>query len=224
MPPGVVAPECTPEPSDAWVRSISGRLIRWGRENRQDFPWRRKIPFWQALVVEVMLQRTKAEQVAPVFRELRARYGSARVFGQAPPTEITELLRPLGLRWRSELVARLAVEIGASNGRLPRTWDELQRLPGVGPYSAAAALSLHGGQRAPIIDSNVVRLVCRLTGQDYGPETRRKAWLKVLVDRLTPRADCRDYNYAVLDHSMTVCRVTSPRCDVCVLRASCCSG
>ncbi len=72
-----------------------------------------------------------------------------------------------------------------------------------------------------IVDSNVVRLLCRLTGQSYDGETRRKAWLRTLADRLTPRDSFRDFNYAMLDHAMLVCTVEDPGCRDCVLSAGC---
>ena len=175
-------------------------------------------------MVEVLLQRTRAAQVAPVFEELRRRYPSARDFGAASVEELAALIAPLGLRWRVPLLARLAREIGERRGRITRDVDALQRLPGVGPYAAAAVLSLHANMRAVIIDANVVRVLCRLVGEGYDGETRRRAWLGELADRLTPVDRYREYNYAVLDLAMSVCLPRSPRCDVCPLQARCATG
>ena len=79
------------------------------------------------------------------------------------------------------------------------------------------------GADAVIIDSSVVRVLCRLTGADYGPETRRKAWLRKLADDLTPD-DARNYNYSLLDLSMKVCTPRSPGCDICPLSSICVTG
>jgi len=169
-----------------------------------------------------VLLPTQARQVAPVFNALRSRYSAAMAFAGAQPLELREIFYPLGLRWRIEMLLKLAVEIGKVSGHIPLTEPELRRLPGVGEYAAAAALSLHAGRRAVIIDSNVVRLLCRLTGQDYHGETRRAPWLRKLADRLTPEVSFQRYGYALLDHSIKVCRPRSPLCSRCPLNSLCC--
>jgi len=73
---------------------------------------------------------------------------------------------------------------------------------------------LHGGKRAIIIDSNVVRWLCRMVGVEMTGETRRQSWLRELVEMLTPEKDCKQYNYAVLDFSMTICK-KNPICEIC---------
>lgn len=201
--------------------SFTQKVQRTGREHWRSFPWRNKLPFWQGLVTEFLLQRTRAQQVAPVFKAFRRRYPNAKAFAAAPEEEIRQLAEPLGLRWRGALLYRLAQEIGARNGRLPRDYQELQRLPGVGPYAAAAALSLHGNTRAVIIDSNIVRLLCRVKGVPYDGETRRKRWLREFAESLTPEKGFREYNYALLDLAMEVCRPRNPACEECPVNSMC---
>ncbi len=72
-----------------------------------------------------------------------------------------------------------------------------------------------------IIDANVVRVICRLVGEPYDGETRRKRWLMDLAERLTPERTFRDYNYALLDLAMVVCLPAAPRCRACPLAAVC---
>ena len=172
-------------------------------------------------MTEVLLLRTRAAQVLPVYRELFRRFPTARAFGAAEEEELAEIIRPLGLRWRVPLLAALAHEIGKRNGRLPRTQKELEKLPAVGPYAAASALSLHGGRRAVIIDANVVRVLARLVGREFDGETRRKRWLRDLAEYATPARDVREFNYALLDLGATVCRPRAPRCTVCPFEDLC---
>lgn len=172
-------------------------------------------------MVEVLLQRTRAAQVIPVFIELRRRYPTAIAFGSATERTLQILIAPLGLRWRAPLLARLAAEIGQRGGRLPRDLDELMTLPGVGHYVAGAALSLHGETRAVVIDSNTVRLISRVRGIEYGAETRREQWILNLFERLVPRIEHREFNYGLLDLAMTVCRPRSPHCEYCPLVTIC---
>lgn len=210
--------------SDEWVLAVRQRLTAWGPDHWQDFPWRRDIPFWQALVAEFFLLRTRASQVVPVFERFRSTYRSAESLGAATPGELEELIRPLGLRWRAPLFVALVRAIHERRGRLPRDLKKLRMLPGIGDYGAAAAASLHGGHRAVIIDANVVRVLCRLTGEPFDGETRRRKWLRDLAERLTPLGDSRAFNYALLDHSMTVCVPRLPRCSDCPLQTLCASA
>lgn len=169
----------------------------------------------------MFLQRTRASQVVPVFNEFRRKYRSASQFAQASEAEIAELIAPLGLRWRAPLLHQLAEELGARRGRLPHDQQTLEQLPGVGPYAAAAVLSFHAGQRAVIVDANVVRVLCRLVGEPYDAETRRKGWLMELAEELTPPRTFRDYGYGLLDLADSICRSGSPRCSNCPLNTVC---
>ena len=105
-------------------------------------------------------------------------------------------------------------------GSIPQTKSELMELPGVGEYVASSFLSFHAGQRSVIIDANVVRLITRMTGDEYDGETRRQRWLIDLADRLTPSRVYKDYNYGVLDLAMQVCK-SNPSCNVCPVSKHC---
>ena len=203
---------------------IARALTRWGRRNRREYPWREELPLWQALVAEVMLQRTRAEQVAPTFHRFREQYPSPAALGRASAEEITGLVGPLGLHWRGRILCQLAHEIARRDGELPLDPKALEALPGVGPYAAAATLSLHANRRAVLIDSNIVRVLCRLVGAEYDGETRRKRWLRDLAEAMTPPRAHRTYNYAVLDLAALVCRPRAPKCDECPIRAWCITG
>lgn len=224
---GVVPVEVTPTGEDfnaEVLGQIQATLREWGVEHGRAFPWRRPLPVWKALVVEVMLLRTRAEQVTAAFVSFDARYSTPEEFGSASEQDLKDLFAPLGLRWRVPLLLRLAQEIGRGGGRLPLEQRALELLPGVGQYAAAATLSLHGGVPAVLIDANTVRLIARLLGKAFDGETRRKSWLRLAAARLTPREGNRDFNYALLDLAATVCRPRRPRCGECPLRQWCATG
>ena len=212
-------------PSDEWVAEVRDAVLNWGITHSQSYPWRAPgLPIWQGLVAEFLLLRTRAGQAAPVFESIQRRYPDARSFGDAPEDCLNETIASLGLRWRQPLFVQLARAIADCDGHVPTTVDELKELPGVGDYVAAATAAFHGGSRAAIVDANIVRLLCRLTGREYDGETRRKRWLVDLADRLTPEVEFRDYGYAALDLSMTVCRPLRPLCVQCPLVAFCVTG
>ncbi len=204
--------------------AIARQLRRWGRRNVRTYPWRGQVPLWQALIAEVMLQRTHAQQVVPTFDQFRQRYRSPAALAEASDEELAELMKPLGLRWRARLLHGLAQEIARLDGVLPLDQPSLEALPGVGPYSAAATLSLHANRRAVLIDSNIVRVLSRLVGVAYGGETRRKRWFRELAEALTPPRAHRAYNYAVLDLAALVCLPRRPKCNECPVVRWCQTG
>ena len=200
-------------------------MLNWGATHSQSYPWRaRGLPVWQGLIAEFLLLRTRADQAASVFESIQGHYPDARSLGDAPEDHLSEMIASLGLRWRRPLFVQLARAIAERDGDIPTTVNELRELPGVGPYVAAATAALHAGNRAAIVDANIVRLLCRLTGQEYDGETRRKRWLLDLADRLTPEVEFRAYGYAALDLSMTLCRPRQPSCADCPLVDLCVTG
>lgn len=200
---------------------IQRRLLAWGRKNFASYPWRTERSPWISLAAEILLQRTRASQVAPIFRAFGDRYPTPQDLARESVGQLLDLTGSLGLRWRAPLMIRMA-GIVADRGSVPNSLEELSQLPGVGPYAGAAYLSLHGGVRAPIVDSNVVRWLGRMFGFSTHPESRRERRVLELADRLTPQRAFRAYNYAVLDLSMSVC-AKIPRCDVCPLAPDLCS-
>jgi A/G-specific adenine glycosylase len=186
------------------------------------FPWREERNPFHALVAEILLARTRAQQVLPVFLEVRRRYPTAVAMLRAGVADIRRVIRPLGLAWRAAVLYELAGHLARSRTRvIPRTMDGLRELPGVGGYVSASFLSFHCGVRAGIVDSNVVRLYSRLYGITAGPESHKSRAFADLAEVVTPRRSFRAFNYAVLDFTRDTCTPRAPRCVACPLRAEC---
>ena len=149
-----------------------------------------------------------------VYEQFVFAFSTPSKLGRAPLSRIETILYPLGLRWRAPLIKKLGRELEDRGGVPPGSMRELVTLPGVGPYAAAAYLSFHTKSRAVIVDANVVRFLCRLVGFEYDGETRRKPWLLDFADRMTPRQNAKQYNYAVLDFTMQIC-TNRPKCEQC---------
>lgn len=210
--------ECLP------ITAIQRRVLAWGRKNYQRFAWRGERDPWLTLIAEFFLQRTRARQVEPVFREFKSRYPTAASLVEAGPEAARRVLDNLGLYWRSPLLYEVARMVADRGGTPPETVEELALLPGVGRYTGAAWLSLQRDKRAVIIDANVARWLSRLSGRPQPADPRHCAWLRDLADQLTPRRAFRDYNYAVLDFTMIMCTRLLPRCKTCPLRKLCVFG
>lgn len=202
------------ELSPAQVDAIRHHLRVWGRENYKEFPWRSPAQAWHGLIAEVLLSRTRAPNVVPVYEKFVARFAEAKDLKTATLEEIEALIYSLGLRWRAPLLKQLCDHLAASEGRVPNSLEGLQKLPAVGVYVAAAMLSLHGGGRAVLVDVNVVRFLCRLVERPMDGETRRKRWLLDLADALTPHRKVHEFNYALLDFTMEICK-SKPECTRC---------
>ena len=194
--------------------------MSWGRAHYADFPWRSTENRFHALVAEIMLQRTRAEQVVPVFNAFSSQYPNAREVSSCNTEEILRILEPLGLRWRAKKIVELASEVVRRGNVVPDKFEELIELPGVGLYVASAYLSFHAETRATIVDSNAVRLWTRVFGITLSKEMRRNKEFLCLVDKITPAKGYRVFNYAVLDHTRTVCK-QKPLCKTCPINSSC---
>ena len=206
------------------IKSIQTQLSDWGGSHFRRFPWRRKLPLWKGLLVEIMLQRTAAAQVVQPFKIFDRKFPTATSLSALTITDLESIFAPLGLRWRIPLFLDLTRAIHQLNGRLPRSEQKLVKLPGVGPYSSAAALSLYGGVRAVIVDANTVRILRRIIGKDFGGETRRQQWLRDALEQVTPIEGYREFNFALLDFGAEICRPANPDCRICPIQELCVTG
>ena len=180
-------------------------IIEWEQNNYDSFPWRETDNDFHALIAELMLQRTRANQVVTIYNEFTSRYPTLKAAVKAEKNEMRDILSHLGLNWRIEKIIQLIEELKKYK-LVPDKYEELVKLPGVGDYVASAYLSLHRDKYRSIIDANAVRLWGRLFGFQTGPETRRKKKFKTLVDRITPTKNCRLFNLGVLDLSRKACK------------------
>ena len=203
-----------------WLRR---RLLSWFKRNGRSFPWRdpERTPY-EVVVAEILLQRTTAAGVARTYAGFLERYPSWEALAQAPLEGLENALRPLGL-WRQKAVALqlLAQLIEERGGVVPRSRAELERLPGIGPYTASAVLAIVYGRAEPLLDVNMARFLRRFFGSvelaTVGPER----WLHALALRLVSGKRSLQINWAVLDCGALVCQARRPRCQECPLRARC---
>ena len=201
--------------SETKINFFKKKIVMWGRENYFDFPWRTTQNHWHALVAEIMLQRTNALQVVPVYLDFTKRYKTPSDYML---DENIEVFESLGLHWREKLLRELAQTLATQ--KIPANRQELLKLPAIGDYIASAYLSMHLNKFDRIIDSNVVRLYGRYFGFTTDGETRRKRWLIELAEKLTPPRIFRDYNYALLDFTREICK-PKPLCEACPLNKHC---
>ncbi len=203
------------------IRNIRQRILNWGRNNYKDFPWRNPSRLWHALIGEVLLQRTRARNVVPVYEKFISRFPEAEMLEGARLEEIEQIVYPLGLRWRAPWLKKLCDYLAVTHGTVPCTYEKLLELPGVGPYVAAAMVSLHCKRYAALIDANTVRWMCRMVDRPMHGETRREKWLIKLAESITPHGNVHEFNYALLDFTMEIC-AKNPKCLQCPIGPQLC--
>jgi A/G-specific adenine glycosylase len=198
-------------------------LLDWFTANRRDLPWRRTRDPYAVWISEAMLQQTRVEVVVPYYERFLARLPDVRALAEAAEEEVLALWSGLGYYRRARSLRAAARRLVDDHGGVfPRTRSELLELPGVGPYTAGAILSIAFGLSEPLVDGNVARVLSRLFGLrepvGSGASTRR---LWALADDLVPARGAGDWNQALMELGATVCTSASPVCSACPLRASC---
>lgn len=198
-------------------------LISWGRENFRSFPWRMTEDPYRILIAEVMLHRTRALQVMPVYERFIQRYADIAALVQASREELQDLLYPLGLRWITDLLYTMVAELVVRfDGEIPHKKTDLLALSGVSDYIASAVRCFAWNQPEPLIDTNTVLIVGRMFGLEIKDSSRRNRKFRELISVLVDPDEPRAYNYALLDLAAQVCTKESPpMCNYCPVSSSC---
>jgi A/G-specific adenine glycosylase len=196
-------------------------VVDWYRPRRRLYPWRSARPdAYKILVSEVMLQQTQVARVASAFPEFLRRFPTVRSLARAPRGEVIRAWSGLGYNRRAVALSRAArLILRAHGGKIPADLGALQRLPGVGPYTASAVASIAFGVPVPAVDTNLGRVVARARMGAEAHEVRPSAVEKAAQAWLD-RADPGGWNQALMDLGREVCRPL-PRCAACPLSAAC---
>lgn len=207
---------------NARSREFLTRLLDWGHSHRRSFPWRQTRDPYAILVAELLLQRTAARQVLPVFSRFLIEFPNPMVLSGASLNQIKEIIASLGLPSRaSRLRSTARLLLKRHCGKVPTSEKELKNLPGVGRYAANAILCFAFDRDVPIVDTNVARIMKRVLSLRVGEEPHKQGKLWNLMRRILPSGRAREFNLSLLDLAHEICRPRNPRCEICPVNDYC---
>lgn len=198
-------------------------LTDWFAANARALPWREGYDPYHVWISEIMLQQTQMERGVAYFRRWIEALPDPAAVANAHEDDVFKLWEGLGYYNRARNLMRAAkVMLDQHGGRVPNKKDALLALPGIGPYTAAAVLSIAFGQDEPLVDGNVSRVLARVFDLDapLGEAATRKA-LWTLAGELLPTGRARDFNQGLMELGALVCRPRNPDCAACPLGALC---
>lgn len=205
------------------ARTFRRRLLAWYRQNGRDLPWRHTHDPYAILVSELMLQQTQVTTVIPYYEEWLRRFPTIEALAAAPESDVLHAWQGLGYYARARNLHAAARQIVDRHaGTFPRAAEELEKLPGVGRYTANAIATFAFDSALPIVEANTARLFARLlnlrTRIDSAPG-RNQLWSFATV--LLPTRNYREHNSALMDLGALVCIAGEPKCSVCPVRGFC---
>jgi A/G-specific adenine glycosylase len=214
------------QPAQNSVSLLRSHLLEWFDSARRELPWRRTSDPYRIWISEVMLQQTQVERVAGAagyYERFLRLFPTVEALAAATLDDVLKAWEGLGYYARARaLHAAARIVVIEYGGRLPTTEVDLARLPGFGPYTAAAVASIAFGERTAALDVNALRVLARLfrvEGPVTSAATRKR--LGTLGQNLVDPNRPGDFNAAMMELGALVCRPRRPRCLLCPLAEVC---
>ncbi|MBI4465897.1 MAG: A/G-specific adenine glycosylase [Acidobacteria bacterium] len=205
-------------------RALQTRLLDWFDRHKRDLPWRRHAARndpYRIWLVEIMLQQTRVPVAIPYYERFLRAFPTVGKLARAPVEQVLRLWAGLGYYQRARHLHQAAWKIVREHrGRFPRALDEALALPGVGPYTARAVLSIAYRKPAAVVDGNVARVLARVFRLEAADVTTRGRFQE-LADRLVSPKRPGDFNQALMELGSTLCLPRIPRCGACPLEGLC---
>lgn len=202
---------------------FSNAILNWYDENKRKMPWRKTKDPYKIWLSEIILQQTKVNQGIPYYKRFIKKYPSIKSLSKASEDDILKLWEGLGYYSRARNIYKTTqLLINKHDGNFPVTFNEIINLPGIGPYTAAAISSICFNLKEAVLDGNVFRVLARYFNITLASKTTegKNVFLK-LAKNLIPNKRCGDYNQAIMEFGALICTPKLPKCEECILNASC---
>jgi A/G-specific adenine glycosylase len=208
----------------ARIAAFAPALLGWfATDGRKDLPWQREATPYRVWVSEIMLQQTQAVTVTGYFARFMSRFPDVRALAAARLDEVLHLWSGLGYYARARNLHRAAQLVVRDHaGEFPRALEDVMDLPGIGRSTAGAILALSRGERHPILDGNVKRVLARyfgVAGYPGAAAVEKQLW--ELADACTPAERVGEYTQGIMDLGATLCSRARPACLLCPVNANC---
>jgi A/G-specific adenine glycosylase len=205
------------------ARSIAPPLLNWYDRHARSLPWRTEPTPYRVWVSEIMLQQTRVETVVPYFDRWMQRFPTLQALASAAEQEVLQVWEGLGYYSRARNLHRAAQEVvQQQGGQIPSEREALERLPGIGRYTAGAIASIAFGRDEPALDANIRRVLARVFNVDLparSPAGEKRLW--ELAKITLPSGRAGDYNQALMDLGSSICTPRAPACLLCPLATRC---
>ncbi|MDY0263411.1 A/G-specific adenine glycosylase [Syntrophotalea acetylenica] len=205
------------------AEEVGRRLLAWYGTHGRHLPWRSTRDPYRIWLSEIMLQQTGVTTVVPYYEKFLAAFPEVQALAAASFDQVLELWAGLGYYRRARHLHEAARKVVADfGGRFPEQLEAVMALPGVGRSTAGAIVSIAFDRKAPILDGNVRRVLCRLLALRGNPRSgpvEKQLWH--WADVFTPEHHPHDYAQAIMDLGATVCMPRYPRCETCPLSGLC---
>ncbi len=195
-------------------------ILAWYAERGRPLAFRRTSDPYAILVSESMAQQTQAARAAAYWERFMERFPTVEVLAAASPADVLRAWQGLGYDRRALALWRTArIVVEKHGGRIPSTAEELEALPGIGPYTARAVAALAFGLPVGAVDVNVRRVIGRVVAGDAAGVPAKD--IQRLADESVPGGRAGEWTHAVMDIGATLCRPRAPRCEVCPVSVWC---
>ena len=206
-------------------RKFQKYILKWARNNLREFPWREGRTEYKVLIAEFLLKRTTATAVSRIYEEFVNKYPDLSSLAGADVEQLAEFLKTIGYhKVRSRTLCETATYILENHsGRIPRSYDELLKIPNVGFYTAGAVCSFGHDIPAAIVDSNIERILKRVFRENL-PDKAVQRRLREVAQMLVPDEEHALFNFGLLDLGAIICSYRWTHCEICPLNKICDTG
>lgn len=196
-------------------------LIQWYQLNRRDLPWRQSRNPYTVWISEIMLQQTTSTAVIPFYNRFVERFPTVKSLASAKIDDIYSIWAGLGYYSRARNIHKAALIISEMNC-FPQTYEELLKLPGIGPYTSRAISSIAFSESVGVLDGNVIRVLCRFNNLKLQWwKTAERDQLQKLSDQCARLGPANIINQALMELGSQICTPQKPHCMLCPLVKTC---
>lgn len=204
-------------------RNFSKKIISWYTDSHRALPWRATKDPYRIWLSEVILQQTRVAQGLPYYNSFVKNFPTVKALAKAPEQKVLREWQGLGYYSRARNLHACAKKIVMDHkGKFPGSYEGLLKLPGIGPYTAAAIASMSFDEPVAVVDGNVFRVLSRIFGieNDIGSLDGKKIFTKV-ANELLDASQPGTFNQAVMEFGALHCTPRSPNCADCPFSSEC---